>query len=369
MGGYDHSKPLVIDPVMTYSTFLGGSDSDDGHGIALDSSGNMYIVGNTSSTDFPTVNAFQGANAGPGDDVFVAKLKADGSALLYSTYLGGSDAFERAGGIAVDASGNAYVAGATFSTDFPVVNPLQTCCGGGDAFIAKIRGDGSLAFSTYLGGSLEESEVKIALDSLGYIYVAGTTSSADFPGVTANVVQPLHGGAGFEIYIPNDDVFVAKIKPDLSGLAYATYLGGSNFFNSGNDSLQGIAVDSAGNAYVVGHTRSTDFPVTASAFQATNHGTNGGNNGFVSKISPDGSALLYSTYLGGSNVDAAIGDCRGRRGPCLRCRHHRLRRLSHAERFAGHEIRQQRRLCGRFRHHANRFVIASVLHLLWRLWL
>lgn len=305
VGSYDRSKPLVIDPVMTYSTFLGGGVTDDATGIALDSSGNMYIVGITNSTDFPTVNAFQGANAGPGDDVFVAKLKADGSALLYSTYLGGSDAFERAGGIAVDASGNAYVAGATFSTNFPLVNPLQSCCGGGDAFIAKIGADGSLAFSTYLGGSLTEFGVSIALDSQGYIYVAGTTLSADFPGVTANVVQPLHGGAGFEIYNPNADVFVAKIKPDLSGLAYATYLGGSNFYNSGSDSLSGLAVDSTGNAYVVGHTRSTDFPVTASAFQATNQGANGGNNGFVSKISPDGSALLYSTYLGGSNVDVA----------------------------------------------------------------
>jgi len=307
---YDRSKPLVIDPVLAYSTYLGGSGSntglgDVGLGIAVDGSGNIYVAGYTGSTDFPTANALQSAPGGPPGanyDAFVAKLKADGSALAYSTYLGGSD-IDQANGIGVDSAGNAYVAGYTASTNFPTIHALQTTSpGGGDAFVAKISADGSaLLYSTYLGGGLLDWAWAIAVDSAGNAYVGGFTTSPNFP-TTNNAFQSVHAGVVCSAdncieppsYIANYDVFVAKIAPDGSFL-YSTFLGGL-----GDDEARSIAIDSAGNAYVTGDTTSANFP-TKNAAQSTPHG------GFVAKISPDGSALLYSTYLGGSGSDAPGG--------------------------------------------------------------
>ncbi len=290
VSSYDPDKSLVIDPVMVYSTYLGGSGDDYGYGIAVDSSGNAYVTGRTTSADFPTASPLQAVFGGGSYDAFVAKLNPAGSALVYSTYLGGSD-YEAGGGIAVDSSGNAYVTGATISTNFPTANPLQAAYGGGiyDAFVAKLNPTGSaLVYSTYLGGSDIDGGSGIAVDSSGNAYVTGDTISTDFP--TANPLQAGLGGI--------QNAFVVKLNPAGSSLVYSTYLGGSSY-----DEGNGIAVDSSGNAYVTGDTISTDFP-TANPLQAALGGI---QNAFVVKLNPAGSSLVYSTYLGGSGQDQGNG--------------------------------------------------------------
>src|SRR5208337_2578999 len=307
VAGYDAKRALVIDPVLSYSTYLGGSGGDEMSSIAVDSSGNVYVAGSTTSIDFPTANPLQPTNrsceppismtcevtGGGGDaaDAVVAKLNAAGSALVYSTYLGGYNS-DWGSGIAVDSSGNAYVTGMTASTDFPTANPLQAtnkAAPNYTGFVAKLNPAGSaLVYSTYLGGSGADEGNGIAVDAVGNAYVTGGTSSTDFP--TANPLQGTnHGGS---------DAFVAKLNAAGSALVYSTYLGGS-----GSDSGSGISVDSSGNAYVTGGTSSTDFP-TADPLQATNHG---GGDAFVAKLDAAGSALVYSTYLGGSGGDVAYG--------------------------------------------------------------
>jgi hypothetical protein len=283
---YDHTRPLVIDPVLSYSTYLGGSVGDGGSAIAVDASGNTYVTGFTFSTDFPTVNPVQ--TMGP---MFVSKLNAEGSALAYSTYLGGSGA-DYAQGIALDASGNGYVVGYTYSSDFPTVNPFQASLKGyPNAFVAKLSAAGSaLVYSTYLGGSSLDQAYAIAVDASGNAYITGETQSGDFP--TVNPFQAsLHGAR---------NVFVTKFDATGSALIYSTYLGGSVY-----DVASGVAVDSSGNAYVAGSTTSTDFP-TVNPFQAS-LGAKYAANAFVTKLSANGSTLIYSTYLGGSALDGATG--------------------------------------------------------------
>jgi len=291
VAAYDAGKPLVIDPTLAYSTYLGGSDTDRGFGIAVDSGGNAYVTGLTISTNFPTASPFQAAcGAGGCEDAFVTKFNPTGSALVYSTYLGGSGN-DRGFGIAVDGGGNAYVAGGTNSTNFPTASPFQAARGGGfDAFVTKLNPTGSaLVYSTYLGGSGGTSQgVGIAVDSSGNAYVTGNTNSANFP--TASSFQAALSGPR--------DAFVTKFNPAGSALVYSTYLGGS-----GDDDGGGIAVDSSGNAYVTGNTNSANFP-TASPFQAA---PGGGFDAFVSKLNPTGSALVYSTYLGGNGGDFGSG--------------------------------------------------------------
>jgi hypothetical protein len=286
---YDRSKPLVIDPVLVYSTYLGGSDDDNARGIAVDSLGNAYVTGGTVSTNFPTMNPLQPANAGY-YDAFVAKLNLTGSALVYSTYLGGSS-LDYGHGIAVDSLGNAYVTGLTESADFPTANALQPRIGGGtNAFVAKLNPTGSaLVYSTYLGGSEDDEGFAIAVGSSGNAHVTGITASIDFP--TVNPLQPTYGGGGY-------DAFVAEFNSAGSALVYSTYLGGSDL-----DYGFGIAVDSSGNAYVTGSTYSTNFP-TANPLQPTIHGI---SDGFVAKLNATGSALVYSTYLGGSSFETGSG--------------------------------------------------------------
>jgi len=302
VAAYDKTRPLVIDPVLSYSTYLGGSGGDEGWGITVDNLGNAYVTGSTSSTNFPTnLGSFQTASAG-NVDAFVTKLNATGSALVYSTYLGGSGSEGGGFGIAVDSLGNAYVTGGTASTDFPVTpGAFQTAlAGGSDAFVTKLDATGSaLLYSTYLGGSGGEGGMfRIAVDSLGNAYVAGHTASTDFP-VTVGAFQTA--------FVGNVAAFVTKLNATGSALFYSTYLGGSTIQIGGGDFKEGIAiaVDSLGNAYVAGGTTSNTFPTTPGAFQTTFVG--GLADAFATKLNATGSALLYSTYLGGSGYEQAFG--------------------------------------------------------------
>lgn len=285
IGAYDRSKPLVIDPVLSYSTYLGGFRNEAANAIAVDSAGNAYIAGWTESTDFPVLSPRQSVSGG-GVDTFVAKISASG-ALVYATYLGGRGD-DRAFGIAVDGSGAAVIAGWTYSTDFPVYLGLQPTFGGGrDAFVAKLSPSGnSFVFSTYLGGNGFEWGRAIALDPAGNIYATGETDSLNFP-----LVNPVQSAAR-----GRQDVFITKLSA-AGALLYSTYVGGY-----GDDSGTGIAVDSAGNAYVTGSSDSTNLP-TYSAFQSSNRG---GQDAFVLKLGPAGNQLVYCTYLGGSAGSAGL---------------------------------------------------------------
>ena len=275
--------------LLLYSTYLGGTNYEVGTAIAVDSSGNAYIAGDTLSANFPVLNGAQNSWAG-GSDVFVSKLTAAG-ALVFSTY-GGGTANDHAGGIAVDLSGCVYVAGGTYSTNFPVVAALQSVAGGNqDAFVTKFDASGAAVFySTYLGGNgavTGEQANAIAVDASGNAYVAGVTNSSNFP-VTAGTFQGNYNGVS--------DAFVAKVSAAGSALVYSTFLGGSSF-----DWASGIRVDSSGNAYVAGYTSSLDFPL-ASGVQNT---FGGAYDAFVSKLGPSGNALGFSTFYGGSGADTA----------------------------------------------------------------
>src|SRR5438552_2921528 len=294
LGAYDATRPVIIDPVLFYSTYLGGGGDDVGNSIAVDESGDAYVTGQIDSTNFPTTpGAFQATSMG-GGDAFVTKLNATGSGLVYSTYLGGSN-FDAGSGIAVDTAGSAYVAGFTGSTNFPTsLGAFQTTYGGGtvDAFVAKVNLLGSgLVYSTYLGGSDFDASGGIAVDAAGNAYVTGGTSSTNFP-TTTGAFQTTAGGA--------DDAVVTKMNPLGTARGQSSYLGGS-----GSDGGQSVAVDSSGNAYVTGGTDSTNFPMTADAFQPTFSG--GPEDAYVAKLNPTGSALVYSTYLGGSGDDIGFG--------------------------------------------------------------
>jgi hypothetical protein len=297
IAAYDHSRPLVIDPVLTYSTYLGGTEDEGIFGIAWDAGGNFYVTGETSSPDFPTLNAFQ-PKLGGNYDGFVSKFDPTGSTLLYSTYLGGSQ-FDHCVGIAVDAEGSARVAGFTQSSDFPTFNALQSVLlGPVDAFVARLDTSGSkLVFSTYLGGSDVDSAAGVALDASGNTYVTGSTYSIDFP-ITSNAFQKLcdQGVIDGTCF---GDAFITKLSPTGSKLVYSTYLGG-NATDSGND----IAVDRAGNIYLTGLAGSSNFPTTAQAFEKSYVGN---GDAFVTKLNAEGSRLVYSTYLGGTQFDAGGG--------------------------------------------------------------
>jgi len=296
VGSYDPTRPLVIDPVLVYSTYLGGSGYDFGLDIAVDATGSAYVVGNTLSIDFPVNTDVPHACArieSSCDDVFVTKLNRDGTAIEYSTYIGGTGT-DIGNGIAVDGSGNAYVTGATTSMDFPTVRAIQPVFRSNQAFepevfVAKLGSTGSeLVYSTYLGGSGEDRGTAIAVDSQGSAYVTGGTSSADFP--TASPLQIAHGGSL--------DAFVAKLTPDGSALAYSTFLGGESY-----DIANDIAVTDEGYASITGETGSLDFPIV-NASQPTNQGQ---NDAFLATVVPDGTALAHSTYLGGPGADAGWG--------------------------------------------------------------
>jgi len=300
--GWDGTGDLLIDPLL-YSTFLGGRGDDVGNGIAVDASGAAYVTGYTwdASPDFPVTAGAYDTTPNGVRDVFVAKLGASGSGLLYSTFLGGS-ATDIGWAIAVDAAGAAYVTGATDDgvTDFPTTAGAYDTThngapGASDAFVAKLTPSGStLVYSTFLGGSENDRGYAIAVDAAGAAYVTGDTGDAgtDFP-TTAGAYDTTHNGGS--------DAFVAKLNASGSGLVYSTFLGGS-----GTDDGYGVAVDPSGGLQVTGTTvdAATDFPTTAGAYDTTH---NGGSDAFVAKLNASGSGLVYSTFLGGSGTDEGYG--------------------------------------------------------------
>ena len=302
LGRYDPSIPLVIDPVLSYSTYLGGNSGETIWDMAVDASGSAYVAGETMSalTNLVTPGALQTNFAGGTSvdgDAFVAKFNPTGSALVYLTYLGGKTD-DSAQAIALDGQGNAYLTGFTDSTNFPTTpGAFQSQISGVpevnfpihpvDAFVAKLNPTGStLIYSTYLGGSGADGGIGIAVDSLGNAYVVGRTESTNFP--VRNALQTTNAGAA--------DAFVTKLDASGSVLLYSTYLGGTNL-----DYGEGIAVDPLFNAYITGVTRSTNFP-TANPFQPR-LGSIGASDAFVAKLDPTGTNLLYSTYLGGGGDD------------------------------------------------------------------
>jgi PKD repeat protein len=363
VGTYNQEYPLVIDPELDYSTYLGGSNEDRGYSVAVDSAGSAYITGFTKSTDFPLPLAmvYQDLLAG-GSDAFVTKLTPDGTQLVYSTYLGGS-ADDVGTGIVVDDYNNATLTGYTLSCDFPVWEAVQynkSSCYGSDAFVTRIWDNGSaLVFSTYLGGCGDDAGLALALTNSAVnvdTFVTGYTFSSDFPNTSA--FQPnLSGGSDafvtdirytgtgnatipFSTFLGGDqndqgksialdasgnifvtgttrssnfptqsafrpnirgtrDAFVTKMNPTASALFYSTYLGGL-----GDEEGNGIAVDSAGDAYVTGMTQSSNFPVTLNAFQSLRKGI---QDAFVTKFTNSGTALNYSTYLGGGGLESGSG--------------------------------------------------------------
>jgi hypothetical protein len=302
IGEHDETRSLIIDPVLLYSSYLGGSSFDVANAVAVDGMGNVYVAGFTTSPDFPMDGAIQKAIGGS-TDAFVAKLDPTGTQLLYATYLGGSSEDE-AYGVAVDGGGNIYVTGSTLSADFPGVPPQSDggpcaavkCQKGGasNAFVVKLDPLGnSFVYSTYLGGSVYDAALGIAVDALGDAYVAGFTQSPDFPTVTP--FQSTLRGV--------QNAFIAELAPSGTKLVGSTYLGGSanDATATGNDAATSIAVDSLGGVYVAGYTQSADFPV-AHAFQKSLLGS---QNAFVAKLLPSFDTLAFSTYVGGSGTDVA----------------------------------------------------------------
>ena len=309
LGSYDHGKPLVIDPVLVYSTYIGDTGGASSNAIAVDAEGYAYIAGIAESTDFPvTTGAYQTKLKGGSGNAFVCKMNQAGTALVYCTFLGGSNDQESgvypdtASAVAIDAQGDAYVAGETTSTDFPttasVVQPTNTneSPNGGSSFVSKLSPTGNaLVYSTYLNSAIIAG---LAIDSSGNAYVTGDCWNS--LAVTAGAFQT-------KFPIPNSTnlyttPFVTKLNSTASALVYSTFLGGTT-----EDSSYGIAVDASGDAFVVGSAFSTDFPVTAGAFQKTNHAKTKqyfiAGNGFLAKLNPAGSGLVYSTYFGGSVAD------------------------------------------------------------------
>jgi hypothetical protein len=302
VASYRRDQALTIDPALLLSTYLGGTGGDVAYGVGVDSTGDVYVAGETNSTDFPTETAFQASNGGSGD-CFISKLNDTGTQLLYSTYLGGSGA-DGVAGMAVNASGAVFITGTTYSSNFPVApkttaaNPSSpqafqtTYAGNGDAFVAVIPSSGSaLTYASYLGGSGADFGQGITFDSAGNAYVTGSTQSPDFPIPT--------GTTPFQSAVAgSSDVFVAKVNFSGTELLNSTYLGGTQA-----DTGQGIQVDSSGNVYVTGYTFSTNFP-TMNPIQAANAGN---ADAFVTELNSSLSALTFSTYLGGSERDRAFG--------------------------------------------------------------
>jgi hypothetical protein len=292
-GGYGDvfvTKLNSTGTALLYSTYIGGDKSDRGNAIAIDGSGNAYITGITASADYDiTSGVFQTTYGGGTYDVFVTKLNSTGTALLYSTYIGGNDE-DLAYAIAIDGSGNAYITGASKSTDYDTTfGAFQTTNGGVgnyDVFVTKLNSTGTaLMYSTYIGGSNGDAGFSIAIDGSGNAYVTGY--AGDGYDTTAGAFQTTHGGG--------TDVFVTKLNSTGTALLYSTYIGGTS-----GDIAYSIAIDGSGNAYITGYTYSANYDITAGAFQTTKAGS---ADVFVTKLNSTGTALLYSTYIGGGGDD------------------------------------------------------------------
>src|SRR6266571_4564355 len=286
LAAYDTTRPLIIDPVLAYSTYLGSSGDEQGAAIAVDRDGSAYVIGTTNGADFPATAGTLDASFNGLLDVFVTKLNATGSVLIYSTFLGGSDA-DQGLGIAVDANGAAYVTGSASSADFPTTAGAfdTTYNGSGDAFVTKLDPSRSaLDYSTFLGGTSVDEGNSIAVDATGAAYVTGKTDTRDFP-TTVGALDTTSGCCGF----------VTKLNSTGSVLVYSTFLKGAAGF--------GIAVDTVGSAYITGDSFG-GFPTTPGAFQPS---AAGGDDAFVAKLNADGTGLIYSSYLAGSGGDRGSG--------------------------------------------------------------
>jgi len=304
VGAYDRTRPLVIDPTLVTSSYLGGSGIDNATAVDVDGGGNVYIAGSTESADFRATNPFQntlnGDGSGGKSDAFVAKLNAEGTALLYATYLGGTNR-DAAAGVAVAADGTVYVTGVTESDNFPKTEGVaQGDFGGGpsDAFVTKLNQAGSgLAWSTFLGGAETDAARAVAVNAVGEAFVTGSTNSVAFP--TANPFQQAAPRAD------DVDAFVTKVAVEGNNFVFSTRLGGDN-----DDRGLDVAVDATGNAYVTGDTRSPGFP-TARPLQAGAGGSASGVAGSDAAVSHSGSGVANSTS--GTTTARPRGSPSGRR--------------------------------------------------------
>jgi hypothetical protein len=285
LGDYDRSRELIIDPVLLYSSYFGGTGDDQVSDIAISGSG-IHIAGSTQSNNFAGTSGYSGNT-----DAFVTKLSPDGMTVLYAVYMGGGGP-DAANGLFVDAAGNAYVGGSTSSTNFPTASGafLRGYRGGAsDGFVAKLNAQGnSLEFSTYLGGFFADSVGDVGVDGSGNVYAVGETNSNDFP-ATFGAFQSFRIGA-------DADVFVTKLNPQGSGLVYSTFAGGIL-----GDVANGVAVASDGSAYVAGTTASVDFPVTAGAFQVD---CGKATDAFLMHLNATGTGLVFSSCLGGNDEES-----------------------------------------------------------------
>lgn len=283
------TKLNITGSELVYSTYLGGSGDDEGWGITVDNDGNAYIIGNTTSSDFPTTASAYDTTYNSFYDVFVTKINTTGSALIYSTYIGGNSA-DYGTGIVVDSARNVYITGVTNSFNFPTTaGAFSTVYNGGpyDAYVTKLNASGSaLVYSTYLGGNDQDASSGIAVDNFGNSYITGVTASSDFP-TTPSALNAIGG---------TQNGFISKLNATGTALVYSSYLWGGNGYS--------LVLDNLDNAYITGVAYSSGFPTTSGAFDTT---YNGNRDGFVIKVNSSGSALLYSTYFGGSGEDFSFG--------------------------------------------------------------
>ncbi len=303
LASHDPGKSLVIDPVLSYSTFLGGRSDDGPNGIAVDSTGNALVVGQTSSPDFPL--AVLGGLDPSQNRIFLSKLDVSGTTMLWIDYICGTSGNDYGQALALDAQGNVYVAGQAYSSDFPIVNAYQpSLSGNSDNFLTKVAPDGaSLIYSTYLGGTSWDYASSVAVDSTGAAVIAGYTQSTDYPAV--NAFQSTVAPNQYNNY--GDYSFVSKFSADGASLVFSTYIAGaqtncSYYYCYPYSEIYGVALDPSGNVYVAGRTDTNDFPTSQGAYQMTNPDTNNyySDTSFVASFTPSGD-LNYSSYFGGTN--------------------------------------------------------------------